>query len=144
MGKGKCLNCHAGVNFSAPDGPFDAYGGGGEGGIDEKGTANIGLDLVYNDNGRRDGKFRIPSLRNVELTAPYMHDGRFKTLEEVVDHYSEGIKAHQSLDKAFKDSKGNLKQLHLDPLEKTALIAFLKTLTDQSFITNPKYGDPFK
>lgn len=144
--KAKCASCHAGANFSAPDGPFDPYGGGGEFGTGEDlgGAANIGLDLVYKDNGRSNGKFRIPSLRNIELTAPYMHDGRFKTLEEVVEHYSSGIKPHQHLDPKFMDTKGNVVQLNLTGIEKKALVAFLKTLTDHEMTTNPKYSDPFK
>lgn len=143
--KAMCSTCHGGNNFSALDGPSDPYGGGGGGTAsnDLRGAANIGLDIQYADNGFGDGKFKIPGLRNVELTAPYMHDGRFKTLEEVINHYSEGIKPHKALDVKFTDGKGNVKPLHLNSLEKKALVAFLKTLTDKEMASNPKWSNPF-
>lgn len=143
--RAKCSSCHGGNNFSALDGPNDPYGGGGGGTTsnDLRGAANIGLDIQYADNGFGDGKFKIPGLRNVELTAPYMHDGRFKTLEEVINHYSAGIKPHKALDVKFTDGKGNVKPLHLSSLEKKALVAFLKTLTDKEMASNPKWSNPF-
>lgn len=142
--KAKCSSCHAGGNFSAPDGIFDPYGGGSSGGEDLRGTANIGLDLVPVDAGLGEGKFKIPSLRNITLTAPYMHDGRFKTLEEVLDHYTHGIKATAALDPKFKDESGRVKPIALSPLEKKAIIAFLGTLQDDSFTKDPKFSSPFK
>jgi cytochrome c peroxidase len=83
------------------------------------------------------GRFKSPSLRNVEFTAPYMHDGRFATLEAVLEHYSTGGKNHPN-----KDVR--VQPLHLTASERAALIAFLKTLTDQKFLTDPKFSDPFK
>ena len=143
-----CTKCHTGVNFSLGDdqSPDNPYGGGGSfsssfGGA--QGTANVGLDMVYKDNGRGEGKFKIPSLRNIELTTPYMHDGRFKTLEQVVEHYNSGIQAHPSLDANLKDNTGAPRRLNLTPIEKTSLIAFLKTLTDNVYTTDVKYSDPF-
>lgn len=143
----KCSQCHAGSNFSAPD--FVGGGYGGSGGFnndndpnDPRGTANIGLDFIYKDNGRGAGKFKIPSLRNIALTGPYMHDGRFKTLDDVLNHYSHGIKNHPSLDEKFKVN-GVAKQLNMSEGEKMALISFLNTLTDHNLITNPKFSDPF-
>jgi cytochrome c peroxidase len=146
-GKGQCSSCHGGNNFSALDGPNDPYGGGGSFGgpsNDLRGATNIGLDLVYKDNGLGNGKFKIPGLRNIELTSPYMHDGRFKTLEEVVNHYSEGIKPHKHVDVKFTDGKGNIKHLNLSGIEKKALVAFLKTLTDKEMASDPKWSNPFK
>lgn len=105
-------------------------------------TANIGLDLNYTDNGFSDGRFRIPSLRNIALTAPYMHDGRFKTLEEVIDHYSKGIKDHPHLDDVFKTAAGPVR-MNFTETEKIALIAFLKTLTDNNLVSEKRYSDPF-
>jgi cytochrome c peroxidase len=78
---------------------------------------------VKYDNGR----FRVPSLRNIELTAPYMHDGRFTTLEEVVDHYNNGGHPGPNVDP-------KIRKLHLSDEDKAALIAFLGTLTDTSFV----------
>jgi len=143
--KAMCSSCHAGNNFAAADGPNDPYGGGGEiFGTDLKGTTNIGLDLTDRDAGRKEGSFKIPSLRNIALTGPYMHDGRFKTLEEVIDHYSHGIKNNPNLDKKFRDSHGEVVQLNFTDLEKKALVAFLNTLTDDVMTRDPKYSDPFK
>ena len=133
-----CFKCHSGSNFSAPDDPGGAYGA-----PTVAGTANIGLDRSYADNGKGNGKFRIPSLRNIELSAPYMHDGRFNTLEAVIDHYSRGIQAHPHLDANLKDGNGQPKRMNFTAEEKDAMIAFLRTLTDVSFVSNPKYSDPF-
>ncbi len=77
-------------------------------------------------------KFKVPTLRNIEVTGPYMHDGRFKTLEQVIDHYSERIKLHSSTDSLLV-RKGPLR---LSTSQKQALKAFLLTLTDQKFLTN--------
>jgi cytochrome c peroxidase len=140
-----CTSCHAGDNFSAPDFPGGPYGSSGFRGDDDsgpKGTANIGLDLVHKDAGRADGKFKIPSLRNVALTAPYMHDGRFNTLDEVLDHYSHGIQNHPNLDSKFIEN-GQTVKLNITEAEKIALIAFLNTFTDENLITDPKFSNPF-
>jgi cytochrome c peroxidase len=84
------------------------------------------------------GLFKSPSLRNVELTAPYMHDGRLANLEAVIDHYSRDVKNHPNVDGRVR------RQLNLSASDKAALVAFLKTLTDQKFITDPKFSDPFQ
>lgn len=108
---------------------------------------NTGLDedTGHSDGGVGDitlnprdmGHFKSPSLRNVEVTAPYMHDGRFATLEAVLEHYSSGGKNHPN-----KDVR--IQPLHLTESEKAALIAFLKTLTDRTFLEDPKFSDPFE
>ena len=87
------------------------------------------------------GKFRASSLRNIELTAPYMHDGRFRTLDQVIEHYNWSVKPHQNLDTRLQDFSAN--GMALPEVEKVALAAFLKTLTDDRFIRDPKYSDPF-
>jgi cytochrome c peroxidase len=84
------------------------------------------------------GLFKTPTLRNIELTAPYMHDGRFQTLEEVIEHYNSGVRHSTTLDPIMtKPSK--IYGLGLTITEKQDLVAFLKTLTDTSFIQNPLY-----
>jgi cytochrome c peroxidase len=113
--------------------------------------ANIGLDQVYADNGlgeitrqaNDNGKFRIPSLRNVALTAPYMHDGRFETLDDVIEHYSENIQNNSNLDFRLR-TNGGPAQFHISEHESKALVAFLNTLTDYKTISDPKFSDPFK
>ena len=88
-------------------------------------------------NPREVGFFKSPSLRNVEVTGPYMHDGRFATLEAVLDHYSSGGNKHPN-----KDIR--VQPLNLTASEKAALIAFLKTLTDPYFLSDPRFSDPFR
>ncbi len=132
----RCTACHA----------FDVFVG-----IDHK---NNGLDMEYTDNGIGDvldnpsmnGLFKVPSLKNIALTAPYMHDGRFNTLMEVVNHYNTGVQAHPNLSNDLKEDNGSgqPKMLGLNSAEKQALVAFLETLTDYDFITESKFSDPFK
>ena len=88
-------------------------------------------------NPREVGLFKSPSLRNVEVAGPYMHDGRLPTLEAVLDHYSSGGKNHPN-----KDIR--MQPLKLTGSEKAAVIAFLKTLTDQHFLSDPRFADPFR
>ncbi|RME99498.1 MAG: cytochrome C peroxidase [Bacteroidetes bacterium] len=110
---------------------------------------NNGLDDVddlqdFNDRGRGEvtnvlfdnGKFRVPTLRNIALTAPYMHDGRLQTLEEVIDHYARG--GHGVVNEDV-----NLLPFELSEEDKAALIAFLHTLTDTTFLQNPAFSSPF-
>ncbi len=116
--------------------------------------SNNGLESPIIDLGREDvtnnsldkGKFKIPTLRNIELTAPYMHDGRFNTLEEVMEHYNEHIQQSPTLDNLITEASNevNGNNLALTAQEKEDIIAFLKTLTDQNFIENPAFADPFK
>ena len=115
---------------------------------------NNGLDLVYTDNGTGAitnragdvGKFKSPSLRNIALTAPYMHDGRFNTLAEVVEHYNSKIQNNVNLDNRLKDPTDNTKPLrmNLTQQQRDAIVAFLNTLTDNNFVTDVKFSDPFK
>jgi cytochrome c peroxidase len=83
------------------------------------------------------GKFKSPSLRNVEYTGFYMHDGRFTTLDQVIEHYSKGGKNHPNAD-------GRVRGINLDGPQRAALRAFLLTLSDPQFIADPKYADPFQ
>jgi cytochrome c peroxidase len=79
-----------------------------------------------------EGKFSVPTLRNVAVTAPYMHDGRFRTLDEVVEHYCTGMKRSATLDPNLaKHPDGGVP---LSAADKRALVAFLKTLTDEKFV----------
>ena len=107
-------------------------------GLDSVGTLEEFEDLGLGGfNGQRydNGKFRVPTLRNIELTAPYMHDGRFATLEEVLDHYSQG--GH-----GVENEDSNLLSFTLTEQDKEDLITFMKMLTDETMLTNPAYSDP--
>jgi cytochrome c peroxidase len=109
---------------------------------------NNGLDSIFTDLGLAEvtgnpsdiGKFLTPTLRNIALTAPYMHDGRFQTLEEVVEHYNTGGKASATVDPLMKHVGTGL---GLTNQEKIDLVAFLRTFTDETFITNPDFSNPF-
>jgi cytochrome c peroxidase len=113
---------------------------------------NNGLDSTFSDNGRQNftnqaedkGRFRVPTLRNIMLTAPYMHDGRFQRIEQVLDHYNEHILESATLSSFLKDvsNETNRKKLMLTQSEKTDIISFLSMLTDSSFITNPEFSNP--
>lgn len=132
-----CSSCHNGVNFASPTNSFNnPY-------VSTAGTTNIGLDQVYEDKGFSRGKFSIPSLRNIALTAPYMHDGRFETLREVLDHYNDGIKNHTDLDSKLMRNGAPLK-MELTDLDLDAMEAFLRTLTSKTLTTDAKYSNPFK
>ncbi|GAB3355946.1 hypothetical protein GCM10027566_18500 [Arachidicoccus ginsenosidivorans] len=114
---------------------------------------NNGLDSTFKDLGRADitnanddrGRFRVVTLRNIALTPPYMHDGRFKTLEAVLDHYSDHILSSQTLSPFLNTVTVVSGPQHssFTRQEKADLLAFLKMLTDSSFITNPQFSDPF-
>ena len=124
--KGKCSGCHQEPLLS------------------DFSYRNNGLDSISPDPGRMRislreedrGKFKVPGLRNIELSYPYMHDGRFETLEEVVDHYNNGMASPPNLDPAL------LMPMNFSSQDKQDLLAFLKTLTDYEYITNTKLSDP--
>jgi len=151
FGKGSCYNCHSGPDFNDRGGfidPFFPPNGGGFGWAQD--IADIGLDETYTDVGmgvfdeNLVGVFKIPSLRNVALTAPYMHDGRFATLEDVINHYDSGIQRSPNLDNLFKSwDTGETIRLNLSETDKSALVAFLHTLTDESYMYDERFSDPF-
>lgn len=129
--KAECFHCHGQPLFTDDE------------------LHNNGLDAVFTDIGLAEhtgraqdyGMFRTPTLRNVEYTAPYMHDGRFNTLEEVVDFYSDSVKSSATVDPLMPNDNGGFR---LKSLEKAQLVAFLKTLSDTSFINNEKFSSPFE
>lgn len=104
---------------------------------------NNGLDAVLTDIGAGGGQFKVGSLRNIGLTAPYMHDGRFATLGDVVDHYDTGIQNSNDLDNRLRVGGGQVRRLNLNAAERQGLIDFLLALTDNNFISDEKYSDPF-
>ncbi len=128
-----CEHCHGGFNFEN-----DQYMNNG---LDEEASfTDLGRYNVTELNEDK-AKFKVTTLRNVELTSPYMHDGRFQTLEEVVDHYNEDIKVSSTLDPALLATTST--GLMLTEQDKMDLVNFLKTLTDEFFISNPKFSNPF-
>ena len=129
-----CFHCHAGNNFET-----DLYFNNG---LDQdQEFIDFGRELVT-DLATDRAKFKVTSLRNIAVTPPYMHDGRFETLEEVVDHYNSGVKSSTTVDLALLGTTST--GLMLDAEEKTDLINFLKTLTDYTLLSNPAYSDPYQ
>ncbi|HBL79043.1 cytochrome-c peroxidase [Aequorivita vladivostokensis] len=131
--RGDCFHCHG--NDNSPLWTDNAF-------------HNNGLDAIITDKGlgevtgdpNHDGLFKSPSLRNLAFTAPYMHDGRFATLDEVINHYSEGLVYSRTIDPLMKAvSRGGV---HLTESDKADLKAFLLSLSDSSFINNPDFQDP--
>lgn len=154
-----CSGCHGGDNLN---------GG-------SSASENVGLSAWYSDQGmlgtepvsgnERNGWFKVPSLRNIAQTAPYMHDGRFQTLEEVVEFYNSGIANHPQLsfmlrkntnggffffgedpmDEELNAATGIIPlRMHMTMEEKKALVAFMRTFTDETFLTNERFSDPFR
>lgn len=137
-GGGGCLGCHGTEAFVAPN------RGGTVNGIDAVSTTDRGIIEAIPNNSQLEGAFKVTSLRNIELTAPYMHDGRFASLTEVIEHYNSGIRNHRNLDPILKTPQGTPVRLNMTAQQKTDLLNFLKTLTDASVATNPKYANPFR
>jgi len=121
----KCESCHSGILFT------------------NQGYFNNGIDSVFSDSGRANisanpldiGKFKVPTLRNISVTAPYMHNAKFRTLEEVLNHYEHGLISSHSLAPSLVQANGDL-GIPLSIEEKEAIIAFLETLTDYEFLNN--------
>lgn len=128
--KGDCFHCHGN-----PNNPLWTDNAFHNNGLDATFT-DLGLGGVTGDP-NDNGKFRTPSLRNLAFTAPYMHDGRFATIDAVINHYSEGLQNSTTIDPLMKKVDEGGVQLTLQ--EKADLKAFLLTLTDTSFTTNPNF-----
>lgn len=115
-----CFHCHGGPLFQS-----QSFGNNGL----DSGFRDLGRFLITKKEGDK-GRFAVPSLRNVAATGPYMHDGRFKTLDDVIEHYASGVKRSPTLDPNLaKHPDGGVP---LSDSDKKALIAFLKCLTDES------------
>lgn len=139
MTKGNCLHCH----------PTDAMVLATNGAM-----SNNGLDEVLDGDQYKDlglggitglknemGLFRVPSLRNLLYTAPYMHDGRFETIEDVLDFYSSGVKSSPTLDvRMHRNARG---LISLNAEEKRQIICFLKTMSDSDFVNDKQFSNPF-
>jgi cytochrome c peroxidase len=104
---------------------------------------NIGLDATDADVGAGNGTFKAPSLRNVAVRPPYMHDGRFRTLAAVVDFYNHGIRNNRHLDPRLRAPDGAPQRLHLSQTQRDALVAYLGTFTDQGVLHDERFANPF-
>ena len=127
-GRAGCARCH-GTNAHISDN-----------------THNTGLDATITDVGAGNGRFKAPSLRNIAVRAPYMHDGRFQTLEQVIAFYDSGVQNNPGLDNRLRGGAGGNGpplRLNLSVAERASLVAFLGTMTDTTFLTDVKFSNPF-
>jgi len=128
--KGDCFHCHGN-----PNNPLWTDNDFHNNGLDSS-FSDLGLGEVTGDP-NDNGKFKSPSLRNLAFSAPYMHDGRFNTLDEVINHYSEGLQNSSTIDPLMKQiAQGGVQ---LSQQDKADLKAFLLTLSDYSFVNNPEF-----
>ena len=143
----RCATCHMPGNQEAVFSTQNTQNNGLDASVK---VPDLGVaDITFDRN--RAGHFKSPSLRNIEFTGPYMHDGRFAKLEDVIEHYSTGIKLHPNLDGRLRNAGGGgppgsaerTRGFQFNTGDKAALLAFLKTLSDQKFISDPKLSDPF-
>jgi len=145
----ECNHCHGGLFFtdhttwegrssrgeSLPYHQTGLYDVDGQGGYPSPNTGVFDVTLNPADM----GKFKAPTLRNIARTAPYMHDGSIATLSDVLDHYAQGGRASVA-----GKTDGLLKRFVLNAQEKADIIAFLESLTDEDFLSNPRFSDPWK
>jgi len=144
-----CSRCHAGFNFSAPvdyerlpEAPEPLFHNTGLYNLDGNGAYPAADTGLRETTGRRRdmGRFKAPTLRNVAVTAPYMHDGSLATLEQVIDHYARGGSAGGE----SRVRSPLLRGFTLGEVERRDLIAFLESLTDEAFLTDQRFADPWK
>ena len=142
--RGGCFQCHGGWNFSSvrvessnSSNRSDEGGGFFNTGVTTYSAPNRGI-YEYTQKAEDIGKFRPPSLRNIALTAPYMHDGSLPTLEAVIDHYAAGGRLEHP------NKTHILRRFELTDAEKHDLIEFLKSLTDEEMLHDPRWSDPWQ
>ena len=152
----ECFHCHGGFNFSSSvdhaNNVFEQtlFANNGLYNLDEDGAyppSNPGLFETTNDPIDH-GRFKPPSLRNIDLTAPYMHDGSIATLAEVIEHYAAGGRLIEGGPfagdgRANPNKSSFVKGFSLTTQEKSDVIAFLRALTDEEFLNDPRFSDPF-
>lgn len=120
-----CINCHRTIAFFADK------------------ASNNGLDTIAPDTGAGEARFKAPSLRNVAVRPPYMHDGRFTTLRQVVEFYDHGVRNSPALDPRLRAADGTPRRLQLSPRQVGALVAFMESLTDSTLLQEERLSDPF-
>ena len=134
LGGADCFHCHVEASGLFTDEQFHNNA------LDPEPFADLGRGAITGDP-FDNGKFKVPTLRNIMLTAPYMHDGRFATIEEVLDHYNDGGHPSTTVDPFMKFTDPEI-TLELDATKRAQIIAFLNSLTDMEFVENPAFSDP--
>lgn len=132
-----CFGCHESEGF------VGSLADPQNNGLDIESSSDLGAFEAFPTRPSLRGAFKIPTLRNIAMTAPYMHDGRFQTLAEVINHYDQGIQNHAQLSPFLKDSQGQALRMNLSEQEKRALVDFLRTLTDYELNQDMRFSNPF-
>ncbi len=140
-----CIDCHVSEAFVSP--PLgtphaSVTSAATNNGLDAISTTDLGI-AESTGNVADTGKVKVPSLRNIALTAPYMHDGRFADLNAVLNFYDRDIRNHAQLSDVLRGNNGQAQRINLNGDDRAAVVAFLGTLTDQALVTDPKFSDPF-
>lgn len=130
-----CAACHGTDAFIAPRARNN--------GLDLDNSGDLGV-AAASANQNDEGLFKVGSLKNIAFTAPYMHDGRFSTLREVIDHYNNGVKDNPNLSAPLRLPNNGIRRLNLSEDDKDALVAFMETLSDTLMMNDEKFADPFK
>lgn len=143
---GNCIDCHSQFLTAGFSAQYDGFSNNG---LDDEESLADGLHSVTRDPAHK-GLFKVPTLRNIAVTAPYMHDGRMNSLQEVLDHYNSGIKRSSTLSPLIAEANNIAEEnfetisLNLSAAEQAAIISFLHTLTDDRFLNDPKFANPFR
>ncbi|MEL6108193.1 MAG: cytochrome c peroxidase [Planctomycetota bacterium] len=140
-----CVACHMSEAFITParfNAPPTVTSDATNNGLDVESTIDFGV-MEATGNEADDFKFKVPSLRNIAVRPPFMHDGRFETLQQVVGFYSNGIRNHPNLHPILRGPNGQPVRFNFSPPQRAAMVAFLETLTDEEVMTEDMYSDPF-
>jgi cytochrome c peroxidase len=132
-----CIECHSTEAFINP-----AFGTTSNG-LDAVSTSDLGV-FEGNPIERLKGTFKMTTLKNIGVTGPYMHDGRFIDLRSVIEFYNNGIQPHPNLGLILKKADGTPQKFNLTPAQIEEMVAFLLTLTDEEMLVDPKFSDPFQ
>ncbi|MEO1529680.1 MAG: cytochrome c peroxidase [Planctomycetota bacterium] len=140
-----CVTCHMSEAFITParfNAPPNVISDATNNGLDPVSTIDFGV-LEATGNQADDFKFKVPSLRNVAVRPPYMHDGRFTSLQQVIGFYSGGIRNHPNLHPILRGPNGQPVRFNFNAQQRDAMVAFLETLTDEDVMSEDMYSDPF-
>lgn len=135
QGGANCAACHQGKDFQI-------RAEGANNGLDESNNKDKGIGAISGKSDQ-EGLFSPPSLRNIGVRTPYMHDGRFETLTQVVNHYSNSVRANPNLSTLLKNKDGTPRRFNFPDSDVKALVDFLNTLTDETFLNAKQFSNPF-
>ena len=140
-----CVSCHMSEAFITParfNAPPNLTSDATNNGLQSLSTNDFGV-MESTENPADDFKFKVPSLRNIAVRPPYMHDGRFNSLQQVIGFYSNGIQNHPNLSNVLRGPNETVVRFNFNAGQRADMLAFLETLTDETMLVDPKFSDPF-